>query len=114
MLRHADRRLACWTVLLFLLCMPASVAWALDAVTLQLKWTHGFQFAGYYAAVEQGYYRDAGLDVRLLEASPGLDTLQTVVSGKAQYGVGTSSLLLARQAGVPVATKSIVGPLAST
>ncbi|MEY3759497.1 MAG: hypothetical protein RIR39_988, partial [Pseudomonadota bacterium] len=33
--------------------MPVS---ELDQVTLQLKWTHAFQFAGYYAAKEQGYY----------------------------------------------------------
>lgn len=36
-----------------------------DRVTLQLKWTHQFQFAGYYAAVAQGYYREADLDVVL-------------------------------------------------
>ena len=42
-------------------------AWALETVTLQLKWSHAFQFAGYYAAVEKGYYREAGLDVRLRE-----------------------------------------------
>jgi hypothetical protein len=35
-------------------------AQALEQVTLQLKHHHQFQFAGYYAAVEQGYYREAG------------------------------------------------------
>ncbi|MFO7535344.1 MAG: ABC transporter substrate-binding protein, partial [Kiritimatiellia bacterium] len=38
---------------------------AADHVTLQLKWTHAFQFAGYYAALEKGYYRAAGLDVKI-------------------------------------------------
>ena len=83
-------------------------AQALESVTLQLKWSHAFQFAGYYAALEQGYYRDAGLDVRLLEAAPGTDPLQTVLSGQAQYGVGTSSLLLARAAGQPVVVLAVV------
>ena len=32
-------------------------------VRLQLKWYHQFQFAGFYAALEKGFYRDAGLDV---------------------------------------------------
>jgi signal transduction histidine kinase len=82
--------------------LPAGVAWAAEKVTLQLKWTHAFQFAGYYAAVEKGYYRDAGLDVQLLEATPGGDPLEAVLSDQAQYGVGTSSLLLARKAGKPV------------
>ncbi|MCE9580464.1 MAG: ABC transporter substrate-binding protein, partial [Deltaproteobacteria bacterium] len=36
---------------------------ASEHVVLQLKWRHQFQFAGYYAAQLQGYYRDAGLDV---------------------------------------------------
>jgi ABC-type nitrate/sulfonate/bicarbonate transport system substrate-binding protein len=33
---------------------------ALDKVRLQLKWYHQFQFAGYYAALQQGYYEEAG------------------------------------------------------
>lgn len=83
------------------LVMPV-MALAADAVTLQFKWSHGFQFAGYYAALEQGYYRQAGLDVQFLEAVPGKDPLDAVLAGQAQYGVGTSSLLLARKAGKPV------------
>jgi ABC-type nitrate/sulfonate/bicarbonate transport system substrate-binding protein len=43
---------------LLLLC--AFPLFALDKVSIQLKWDHMFQFAGYYAAVEQGYYRDEG------------------------------------------------------
>ncbi|MBE0648068.1 MAG: hypothetical protein IH596_09810, partial [Bacteroidales bacterium] len=36
-------------------------------VKLQLKWKHQFQFAGYYAAIEQGYYRDEGFFSILVE-----------------------------------------------
>jgi len=75
---------------------------ALDKTTLQLKWTHAFQFAGYYAAAEQGYYREAGLDVRIEEALPGVDPVNAVLAGKADFGVGTSSLLLQRGADAPV------------
>lgn len=67
---------------------------ALTPVTLQLKWKHQFQFAGYYAAIEQGYYREAGLKVTLKEARIGQDTIQAVLSGQAQFGVGTSEVLL--------------------
>ena len=83
-------------------------AWALDPVALQLKWTHAFQFAGYYAAVEQGYYRDAGLDVTILEASPQTDPVKEVVEGRAQYGVGTSGLLLSRASGNPVVVLAVI------
>ncbi|MBK5966142.1 hypothetical protein CCR95_19165 [Thiocystis minor] len=90
---------------LILSSLPAR---AREAVTLQLKWTHCFQFAGYYAAQEQGYYREAGLDVRFEEGLPGVDVVGRVVSGQADYGVGTSSLLLARAAGKPVVALAVI------
>ena len=82
-------------------------AHALETVTLQLKWRHQFQFAGYYAALEKGFYRDAGLDVRLVEASPHTDTIDEVISGRALYGVAASDLLLARQRAEVVALAAI-------
>ncbi len=74
----------------------------LERVVVQLKWRHQFQFAGYYAAIARGYYRDAGLAVALREPGEGEDPVEAVVSGQAQYGVGGSELLLARAAGAPV------------
>src|SRR5947209_5616608 len=50
-----------------LVLVPAHSAAALDAVSIQLKWKHQFQFAGYYQALEQGFYRDAGLEVTIRE-----------------------------------------------
>lgn len=85
---------------LALLCVAIGAArptLALDNLTLQLKWRHQFQFAGYYVALEQGYYRDAGLDVRLLEAEPDTDPVAEVISGAAQFGIASSELLLSRQ-----------------
>ena len=40
---------------------------SLRKVRVQLKWLHQFQFAGFYAAIDQGYFRRAGLEVELLE-----------------------------------------------
>ncbi|MDD2500593.1 MAG: diguanylate cyclase [Geobacter sp.] len=88
--------------------MPLQSAEALEKVTLQLKWTHAFQFAGYYAAKEQGYYREAGLDVTIQEATPQTNPIQSVLEGRAQYGVGTSGLLLARSAGKPVVVLAVI------
>ncbi|PKL76177.1 MAG: diguanylate cyclase, partial [Candidatus Melainabacteria bacterium HGW-Melainabacteria-1] len=75
---------------------------ALQRVTLQLKWKHQFQFAGYYAAIEQGYYREAGLDVKLREAGVGEDPVDRVLTGQAEYGVGTSELAVMRAQGRPI------------
>jgi class 3 adenylate cyclase/ABC-type nitrate/sulfonate/bicarbonate transport system substrate-binding protein len=66
---------------------------ALEQVSMQLKGKHQFQFAGYYAALEQGFYRAAGLDVTIREGGPGTDVAETVASGKADFGVCSASVL---------------------
>jgi NitT/TauT family transport system substrate-binding protein len=59
----------------------------LTKVTLQLKWVTQAQFAGYYAAVQQGYYKAAGLDVKIKVGGPSI-TPETVVVGKqADFGL---------------------------
>ncbi len=87
--------------------VPMSL-FAREKVTLQLKWTHAFQFAGYYAALEKGYYEEAGLDVEILEAGPGIDPVERVVWGDADFGVGTSSLLLSRHRNMPVVALAVI------
>ena len=77
-------------------------AFALEKVSLQLKWSHAYQFAGYYAAKEMGYYESAGFDVDIKPLQPGQDVVAEVASGRANFGTGTSGLLLSRQEGIPV------------
>lgn len=74
---------------------------AREHVALQLKWHHQFQFAGYYAALEKGFYREVGLDVTILEGGA-FDTVDNVLSSRADYGVATTELLLHRLQGQPV------------
>ena len=80
----------------------------LEAITLQLKWKHQFQFAGYYAAIEQGYYREAGLEVTLREAETGMESAREVLAGRAEYGIATSDLVLLRNQGQPVVVISSI------
>lgn len=94
--------------IILLLGSLLATAQADDRVVLQLKWRHQFQFAGYYAAIEQGYYKEAGLNVELREAEPGHDPLENVLGGEAQYGVGTSNVILARAAGEPVVVLAVI------
>lgn len=79
-----------------------------DKVVLQLKWQHQFQFAGYYAALFKGYYWDAGLDVEIREAVSGENPIEQVLNGNADFGVGTSELLLLRNAGKPVVVLAVI------
>lgn len=71
----------------------------LQHVRLQLKWKHQFQFAGYYAAVQKGYYKDAGLDVELIEAKENEEPGEAVLNGGAEFGVATSDIVLMRAQG---------------
>ena len=71
-------------------------------VRLQLKWRHQFQFAGYYAAESQGYFREEGLDVRILEGVPGIDPCSLLFSGAAEFAVDSPAILIHRQQGMPL------------
>ena len=85
---------------LALSCVSPAVA--LDAVSLQLRWMHQFQFAGYYAALQQGYYAQAGLQVTLKEGGPQADPVADVLAGRSDFGVGVSSLVIDYLKGKPV------------
>ena len=75
---------------------------SLEPIRLQLKWTHQFQFAGYYVASEKGYYRDSGLNVTILEGSSNMNTVERVIADYADIGVGTSEIALERAKGNPL------------
>jgi ABC-type nitrate/sulfonate/bicarbonate transport system substrate-binding protein len=74
----------------------------LEKVNLQLRWFHQFQFAGYYAAKEKGFYKDAGLEVNIIEGGTDTDVMNEVISNKAEYGVQTPSIIVDRMSGSPV------------
>lgn len=80
----------------------------IEQVSLQLKWRHQFQFAGYYAAKEKGFYKDEGIEVTIIEAQPGVDPIEQVVHGKADFGVGTSELILDRAEGSEVRVLGVI------
>lgn len=56
-------------------------------VTLQLQWTAQAQFAGYYAAVAQGFYADEGLDVTIQEGGPDIVPQDVLASGDVDYAI---------------------------
>jgi PAS domain S-box-containing protein len=64
---------------------------ALEPVTLQLKWTHGFQFAGFYAADIKGFYRDEGLDVTIRQQTTHHHFFETLVAGGTDYCLANGS-----------------------
>ena len=85
-----------------MLMMSCKVFAALETIDFQVRWHHQFQFAGYYAAVEKGFYQEVGLDVRIHGAGPGVTPIEEVLAGRAQYAEANSELLYARMQGKPV------------
>lgn len=85
------------------LALTAGAAGAQDAVTLQLKWVTQAQFAGYYVALENGYYEDEGLDVTIRAGGPDIAPVQVLMGGGADVMVDwMPSALAAREQGAPV------------
>ncbi len=102
MLHPAAPRILKTCVLLLSICVISiGPSGASEKISLQLAWKHQFQFAGYYAALHKGYYREAGLDVTIVEGGEGKFAREEVLSGRVQYGVAGSELLLHRRDGDP-------------
>ncbi|MBW4082567.1 ABC transporter substrate-binding protein [Paenibacillus sp. S150] len=81
----------------------------LKKVVLRLKWIHQAQFAGFYTAVEKGYYKEAGLDVEIRPGGSDFPSVQMVASGSEEFGVtGADQIVIAREKGVPVKALSTI------
>jgi PAS domain S-box-containing protein len=74
----------------------------LDKVVLQLKWVHRFEFAGFYAALEKGFYRQAGLDVEIREGKLGLDLTGELLAGRADFLVSSTYPFVEYMRGKPI------------
>lgn len=70
----------------------------LTPVRLQLQWVTQSQFAGYYAALNQGYYAEEGLDVTILEGAVDIVPQQVVAAGEAEFGIAWVPKVLASRA----------------
>jgi len=83
------------------LMLGGFAAQAQDDVTLQLKWVTQAQFAGYYVALENGYYGDEGLNVEIKAGGPDVAPSQVIAGGGADVVVDwMPSALSAREKGL--------------
>ena len=72
------------------LAIGARAARAQTAVALQLSWLHSVQFAGSYIALQNGWWREAGLEVSLLQGGPNAPVEPPVVAGTALVGISAA------------------------
>jgi len=81
----------------------ATAVQAADDLTLQLKWVTQAQFAGYYVALEKGYYSDEDLDVTINPGGPDIAPEQVLAGGGADVFVDwMPAALAAREKGLPM------------
>ena len=72
-------------------------------VTLVTNWFAQPEHGGNYAAVKQGFYEEAGMDLTIEPGGPQISSTQIVASGKAQFGfTQAEDILIARDKGIPL------------
>jgi ABC-type nitrate/sulfonate/bicarbonate transport system substrate-binding protein len=95
-----------WAIPTLALTVLAGTAVANDKVVLQLHGPPQFEFAGYYAALWKGFYKEAGLDVEIKPAAPPgaapVDAVREVIERRARFGTGTAQLLIRAAQGAPL------------
>lgn len=77
---------------LILSALPFLNASNLQKTSVQLMWFDQFQFAGFYTAIEKGFYKEVGLEVELKEYNDS-NVLDEVINKKSDFGIGSSSLI---------------------
>ncbi len=81
----------------------AAATGELTPIRLQLQWVTQAQFAGYFAAIEEGFYADAGLDVTILEGAVDIVPQQVVAAGGAEFGLAwVPKALVSREEGADI------------
>jgi NitT/TauT family transport system substrate-binding protein len=75
----------------------------LESVSLQLQWVTQAQFAGYYVALDKGWYREEGIDLTIVPGGPDITPVDLVAAGTHDFGTTLlADLIVAIQKGTPV------------
>ena len=78
-------------------------------ITVMLDWVANTNHTGIFVALEKGYYKDAGLDVEVLEQSQGLPVEQLVAAGKVDFGISSQEWAMAAMAeGLPIVSVAAI------
>lgn len=93
-------RLYIFFLLLILLYVPTIQG---QRITITPKWTAQAQFTGYYVADKMGFYKEEGLDVRIIHPAISESSFSVLQNGKSQVAVmNLSFALTARASGAKI------------
>ena len=81
----------------------------MDEVSLQLKWIHQAQFAGYYVAKEMGFYEEQNIDLTILPGGIGIDSLDELSIGNADIAVAApEQVIIQSETGKPFKAVAVI------
>ncbi|MBU0492648.1 MAG: ABC transporter substrate-binding protein [Chloroflexi bacterium] len=103
-----------WFSLIVLVCLAMAATACLpeaatptvppsEPVSLQLQWVTQAQFAGYYVALDKGWYREEGIDLTIMPGGPDITPVDLVSAGTRDFGTTLlADLTVSVQKGTPV------------
>jgi NitT/TauT family transport system substrate-binding protein len=93
----AIRRIVAGALIASTILLRPSASNALDSVTFITDFGYNGRHAYFFEALDKGYYRDVGLEVKIVRGQGSADAIRQVGGGNAMFGfIDTSSLILAR------------------
>jgi NitT/TauT family transport system substrate-binding protein len=96
-LLKAIRRIVAGVLIASTILLCPSASRALDNVTFIIDWAYNGRHAYFFEALDRGYYRDAGLEVKIVRGQGSLDAIRQIGAGNATFGfIDAGTLILAR------------------
>lgn len=82
------KKLLIYLIFVFSLLLNAN-----ENITLQLHWKHQFQYAGFYSAIEKGYYQEVGINLNIKEWNPQINKIEDLRNKKVDFIITASDML---------------------
>lgn len=96
-------------IAVLVLLSSAGGAGAAQKVSIMLDWVPNTNHTGLFVAQEKGFYKEAGIEVEIMEQSQGLSMEQLVASGRVDFGISSQEWATAAMAeGIPVVSVAAV------
>lgn len=75
----------------------------LTKVSVRMKWFFAGTMTGWFAAKEEGFFKDAGIDINITPGGPDNNSVKLVAAGTDMFGVaGADEVLMSREKGIPI------------
>lgn len=80
----------------------------LRSVTFATDWKAQAEHGGFYQALANGYYEEAGLDVKILQGGPGVNVPQLLAAHTVEFGLGSNNFIPLNIAAAEAGAKAVM------